>query len=116
MRKILCFIFPLLTWLFFCGIIALLYRGVNVMLNFLLTVYNSGVSSPTTSGDNIPGGGITGLDFDTAAFVLGLVVGAIATLILIGIVKYAKFIIKDNQRIREEALTNENQNSEKSDK
>ena len=73
-------------------------------------------SLDTTSGDKIPGGSITGLDFDTPAFVLGLIVGIIVTFIVIGIVKYAKFIAKDNQRIREEALTIEKQNSEKSDK
>lgn len=70
------------------------------MLNFLLD---------TTSGDNIPDGAITGLDFDTAAFVLGIVVGVIITLSLIGIVKYAKFLIKDNKEMKEKL------NSQKSD-
>lgn len=70
-------------------------------MNWLLDVYNSGVVGNTTSGDNIPDGVATGLDFDTTAFVLGIVVGIIITLTIIGIVKYAKFLIKDNKEMQE---------------
>ncbi len=68
------------------------------MFNMLLDVVNI---SDTTSGDNIPGGVASGFDFDTAAFVLGIFVGVIITFTLIGIVKYIKFIIKDNKEMKE---------------
>ena len=62
------------------------------MLDFLLD---------TVSGDGIPDGVATGLNFDTAAFVLGIFVGVIITFTIIGIVKYIKFIIKDNKEMQE---------------
>ena len=71
------------------------------MRNFLLNVYNSSVVSLTTSGDGKPGAVAGGLDFDVAAFILGMFVGAIITLSIIGIVKYVKFIIKDNKEMEE---------------
>jgi len=70
-------------------------------MNWLLDIYNSGVVGNTTSGDNKPGGVATGLDFDTTAFILGIVVGIIITLTIIGIVKYAKFLIKDDKEMQE---------------
>lgn len=63
----------------------------------------------TTSSDGIPDGIASGLDFDVAAFVLGIVVGVIVTLAIIGIVKYVKFLIKDNEEMKEKL------NSQKSD-
>ena len=62
-----------------------------------------------TSPDGIPDGYAGGLDFDTAAFVFGIIVGVIITFVIIGIVKYAKYIIKDNKE------NEENFNSQKSD-
>ena len=70
------------------------------MLNFLLD---------TISGDGIPDGVATGLDFDTAAFILGIFVGVIVTFVISGIIKYVKFIIKDNKEMEEKL------NSKKSD-
>lgn len=68
------------------------------MFNFLLD---------TVSSDGIPDGVASGLDFDTAAFVLGIVVGAIITLAFIGIVKYVKFLIKDNKEMQEKLNSKE---------
>ena len=62
----------------------------------------------TTSSDGIPDGVASGLDFDTAAFILGIVVGAIITLAFIGIVKYVKFLIKDNKEMQEKLNSKEN--------
>lgn len=55
----------------------------------------------TTSSDRIPDGVASGLDFDTAAFILGIVVGIVITFSIIGIVKYVKFLIKDNKEMQE---------------
>ena len=63
------------------------------MFNFLLM--------DTTSSDRIPDGIASGLDFPTEGFTLGLVVGSIATFIIIGIIKYVKFIIKENEKTKE---------------
>ena len=63
----------------------------------------------TTSSDRIPDGMASGLDFDTAAFILGIVVGVVITLSIIGIIKYVKFISKDNKEMQEKL------NSQKSD-
>ena len=62
----------------------------------------------TTSSDGIPDGVASGLDFDTEAFILGIVVGAIITLAFIGIVKYVKFLIKDNKEMQEKLNSKEN--------
>lgn len=70
------------------------------MLNILLD---------TTSSDGVFDGVASGLDFDTDAFILGVAVGIIISLTIIGIVKLAKFIIKENQKI------SENSNSKKDD-
>ena len=70
------------------------------MLNFL---------SDTVSSDGIPDGIASGLDFDTEAFILGIVVGAIITLVVIGIVKYAKFLIKDNKEMKEKLNSKESE-------
>lgn len=79
------------------------------MLKLLSNIINSGVVSNTVSGDGKPDGIARGLEFDAAAFVLGIVVGIIITLSIIGIAKYVKFIIKDNKEIKEKM------NSKKSD-
>ena len=79
------------------------------MFNFLLDVKNSSVAGGTTSPDSIPGGIATGLDFDATAFFLGIVVGVIITFTIIGVIKYVKFLIKDNKEIKERL------NSQKSD-
>ena len=63
----------------------------------------------TTSSDRIPDGIASGLDFDTAAFILGIVVGVVITLSIIGIIKYVKFLSKDNKEMQEKL------NSQKSD-
>ena len=59
-----------------------------------------GVIMDTTSSDGIPDGIARGLEFDFVAFIVGLIVGVIVTLSIVGIVKYIKFIIKDNKEIR----------------
>ena len=69
------------------------------MFNFLLT----------TSSDGIPDGVARGLDFNTDAFILGIIAGIILTISIIGIVKYVKFLIKDNNEMKEKL------NSQKSD-
>ena len=68
------------------------------MFNFLLD---------TVSSDGIPDGVASGLDFDSEAFILGIVVGAIITLAFIGIVKYVKFLIKDNKEMQEKLNSKE---------
>lgn len=63
----------------------------------------------TTSADNIPDGVAGGIEFSTIDFVFGIVVGIIITFSIIGIVKYVKFLIKDNKEMKERL------NSQKSD-
>ena len=41
------------------------------MFNFLLDVYNGGVSNSTTSSDGVPDGIVRGANFDTSAFIFG---------------------------------------------
>ena len=81
-------------------------------MNFLLNIYNSGVAGDVTSSDGIPSGVASGLDFDTTAFIIGIIigviVGAIITLSIIAIVKYVKFIIKDNKEMKEYLNSQEN--------
>ena len=62
------------------------------MLGFLLN---------STSSDNIPGGVATGLDFDIAAFALGVVVGVVITICISGLIKYVKWIKEDNKAMAE---------------
>ena len=61
----------------------------------------------TISSNRIPSGVASGLDFDTAAFIFGMVVGAIITLLFIGIVKYVKFLIKENKELEEKLNSKE---------
>ena len=70
------------------------------MFNFLLA---------TTSSDGIPDSIASGLYLDTESFTLGIIVGAIITLVFVGIVKYAKFLIKDNKEIKEKSSTKESE-------
>jgi hypothetical protein len=56
------------------------------MFDFLLSM---------VSPDGVPDGVASGLDFHTAEFVFGLITGTIATLVIWGMVKYVKFIIKE---------------------
>ena len=78
------------------------------MLSFLLDIYNSGVSSSTTSSDGVFDGVASGLDFDTTAFLIGIIVGIIITLATIGMVKYIKFLLKENKEMDEKLSSKKN--------
>ena len=78
------------------------------MLSFLLDIYNSGVSSSTTSSDGVFDGVAKGLDFDTTAFLIGIIVGIIITLATIGMVKYIKFLLKENKEMDEKLSSKKN--------
>ena len=56
----------------------------------------------TISPDSIPSGGVnSAYDFDPFVFIFGILIGTITTLAIIGIIKYTKFIIKDNKKMQE---------------
>ena len=71
------------------------------MLKFMLAISNNSVVASSTSGDHSPGGYAVGLVFDVASFIVGIGVGVIATLIVWGIIKYAKWIVEDNKKMKE---------------
>lgn len=77
------------------------------MFNFLLDVYNSGVSSSTTSSDGVPGGIAKGLDSDIPTFILGMLT-AFGIVLFIKLIKYfVKLIKEDNEwRNQKENPTN----------
>lgn len=52
---------------------------------------------------------VVGSSFDTTSFTVGIIIGIFAGLAIMGIVKYIKFIIKDNKEMQEKI------NSQKSD-
>lgn len=79
------------------------------MFNLLLNIYNGLVLGDTTTSDGIPDGVASGLDFDSDSFITGIFIGIIIAFIIMGIVKYAKYIIKDNKEMQEKL------NSQKSD-
>ncbi len=62
------------------------------MWNFLLD---------TTSSDGIPGGIAKSIEFDGFSFLVGIVVGTLVTLAIVGIVKYIKFVQKENRELEE---------------
>lgn len=69
-----------------------------------LAVYNNPVISNPTSGDNIPGGVASSTIWelmDIPSFLIGLFVGIISVFLIRGIIKYVKFIIKDNKEMAE---------------
>ena len=62
------------------------------MFNFLLD---------TTTSDGIPGGVASGLNIDSASLILGIIIGVIVTLVINGIIKYAKWLKADNKKMEE---------------
>lgn len=76
------------------------------MFNFLLDVYNVGVSNSTTSSDGIPDGIAKGLDSDIPTFILGMLT-AFGIVLFIKLIKYfVKLIKEDNEwRNQKENLT-----------
>ena len=69
------------------------------MLNFLLNMVGT---------DAVPEV-VVGIDFDTDAFIFGIVIGIFIAFSLIGIVKYVKFIIKDNKEMKEKLNSKESE-------
>ena len=58
----------------------------------------------TISSDGIPDGYARGLDIDSDFFIAGLIFGVVIMLCIIGIKKFAKWIIEDNKK-NEESLS-----------
>ncbi len=83
-----------------------------------LAVQNSPVTSNPTSGDNIPGGVASSTIWelmDMPSFLIGLFIGIFIILLIQGIIKYAKFIAKDNKEMAEklkQAEANQNKSAE----
>ena len=68
----------------------------------LKTFLNAVVAMDTTTSDGIPDGVAKGLAIDSDSVLLGIIIGVVVSLCFSGIVKYIKWILKDNQKMKDE--------------
>ena len=67
------------------------------MFNLFLTAFNFFFGTYRANPDNIPDGYAGGIEVDKDSFILGIILGVLATLIVVGIIKFIIFYIKSNK-------------------